>query len=165
MFKLFIDKANHTYEIDFSALPEVSQARVIEYGLTQLLSDAAASIATTDKVGTNRVSKTGADLVKANVAAKELCDQRIADLSAGVLRRTRTSSQDPIEAEATRVAINLVRKDKSFLAFLAQHSVKAVDKVATDELQRLVAIRVKEPAIIKIATRRVKEMEELSGLA
>lgn len=165
MFKIFIDKANHTYEIDFASLPEVSRSRVIEYGLTQLLGDAAASVATTDKIGTNRVQKTGADLVKANVDAKALCDQRLADLSAGVLRRTRTSSVDPVEAEAMRVAISVVRKEKEFLAFLAQHSFKATDKGATDELQRRVAIRKDEPAIRKIAVRRVKEMEELSSIA
>lgn len=165
MFKIFIDKANYSYEVDFAKLPEVSRNRVIEYGLTQLLSDAAASVATTDKVGTNRVQKTGSDLVKANVAAKELCDQRVSDLESGILRRTRSSSVDPVEAEATRVAINLVRKDKAFAAFMAQHGLKATDKGATDELQRLVALRVKEPAIIKIATRRVKEMEELASIA
>lgn len=165
MFKLFIDKANHTYEVDFASLPEVSRNRVIEYGLTQLLSDAAASIATTDKIGTNRVPKTGSDLVKANGDAKALCDQRIADLSAGVLRRVRTSSVDPVEAEATRVAISVVRKDKDFLAFLAQHGFKATDKGATDELQSRVEAKKSDPAIRKIAVRRVKEMEELSSIA
>jgi hypothetical protein len=165
MFKLFIEKANHTYEVDFAKLPEVSRNRVIEYGLTQLLSDAAASVATTDKVGTNRVSKTGEDLVKANAAARTLIEQRLADLSAGVLRRVRESSVDPVEAEARRIAIAVVRKDKAFLAFLAQHGLKATDKAATDEMVTRVAKVSQDAKVRKIAAARVKEMEELSGLA
>lgn len=165
MYKIFIDKANTSYDVDFAKLPQKSQDRVIEYGLSQLLSDAAASVATTTKVGNSRVTLAGNDLVKAHTAAKALVDQRMADLSAGILRRVRESSADPVESEARKIAIALVNKDKDFLSFLSEKGLKRTDKDATDELQKRVEKQVVRKDIVALATKRVKEMEELAALA
>lgn len=160
-FDLFIEKAGQKYTIDFAALPTVSQDRVIRYGLEQLLSDAASSVATTDKVGNNRVQKKGADLAKAQVAARELIDRRVADLSAGILRRVRESSIDPVESEARQIAIKAIKSSPKWLAWLAENSLGATDKEAVSELATRAAALAKQPKVQALAAKRVAEMGDL----
>jgi len=162
IFELFIEKAGKKYHVDFAALPSVSQDRVIRYGLEQLFSDAAASVATTTKVGNNRVPLKGAEMAKAQAQAIELIDRRHADLVAGILRRVRESYIDPVESEARKVAIGLVKKSKGFIAWLAKNKLSPTDKDAVSELARLAAELAKTDKVRAIAVRRVAEMDELS---
>lgn len=160
-FELFIEKAGKKYVIDFAALPEVSQGRVIRYGLEQLLSDAASSVATTTKVGTNRVPLKGADLAKAQVLAIELIDRRVADLFGGILRRVRESSIDPKESEARKIAISLVKRAPAFIAWLGENKLSATDKEAVNELAKQAAEVAKRPKVQALAAKRVAEMADL----
>ena len=159
MFKITVDKANTSYEIDFDSLPEVSRNRVISYGLTQLMSDAAASVATTVSVDGRRIALKGNDLAKAYVSAKALVDQRIADLTAGILRRVREG--DPVSAEAKRIAIRLVNKSEDYRKWLAAKSYKPGDKEATAELAKRAEKRAADPKVIALATAHVESMAEL----
>ena len=159
--ELFIDKAGKKYVIDFAAFPEVSRARVIRYGLEQLLSDAAASVATTTKVGTNRVPLKGAEMAKAQAAAIELINRRLADLSAGILRRVRESSIDPVESEARKIAIAKIKASPAWAKWLTDNKVGATDKEAVNELASRSAELAKNAKVRALAQRRVDEMSEL----
>ena len=156
-----IEKAGKTYSIDFDNLPRVSQVRVIRYGLGQLLSDAAAPVATSTLIGGKRIPFKGNDLVKAQAAAIEAVDKRLADLSAGILRRVRESSIDPVESEARKIAIARVRDSESFKAFLAENALKPTDKDAVSELAERAAKVAQNPKVRALAQRRVDEMSEL----
>ena len=158
-FKIAVDKASHTYEVDFDAMPEVSRNRVIAYGLTQLLSDAAASVATTANIEGRRVPLKGNDLAKAHMAAKALTDHRIADLSAGILRRAREG--DPVSAEAKRIAIRLVNKSDDYRKWLAKSGNKPGDKDATAELAKRAEVRAADPKVIALAQAHVDALAEL----
>lgn len=154
-----VDKAAHTYEVDFDALPEVSRNRVIAYGLTQLLADAAASVATSANVGGRRIPLVGNDLAKAQIEAKALTDARLADLSAGILRRMREG--DPVSAEAKRIAIRLVNKSDDFRKWLAKAGHKPGDKEAVDELSKRAGVLATSAKVIAMAERYIAEMAEL----
>lgn len=160
-FDRFINKAGKSYTVDFDSLPLVSQKRIIVYGIDQVLADAASSVATTDKVGNNRVPKKGADLAKAQAEAIGFIDQRLADLQAGILRRVRESSVDPIEAEARKIAISLVKKAPAFTAWLAENKLSGADKEAVNELARQAAEVAKRPKVQALAAKRVAEMGDL----
>jgi hypothetical protein len=161
MFKIIIDKAAKTYEIDFAALPPVSQERVIAYGLTQLLGDAAAPIATSASIDGRRVPLAGNDLAKANIAARELVEKRLADLSAGILRRVREG--DPVAAEARRIAIRIVNKSDDFRKWLATNGLKAGDKDAVTELSSRAEVTAASPKVIAMAEKYVADMAELDA--
>lgn len=154
-----IEKAAHTYEVDFASLPEVSRNRVIAYGLTQILSDAAASVATSASVDGRRVPLKGNDLARATMAAKALCDARLDDLSKGILRRARES--DPVAAEAKRIAIRLVNKSDDFRKWLAANGHKATDKAATEELASRAEKVAANPKVIAQAEAAVAALAEL----
>lgn len=167
-FDRFINKAGKSYTVDFDALPLVSQKRIIVYGIDQVLADAASSVATTDKVGNNRVPKKGADLAKAQAEAIAFIDQRLADLQAGILRRVRESSVDPVDREATILAIAYIKPLKGWTKWLDENKLSATDKDAVNELARLVAQvkaenrLIKQPdgtkvPIMKVAARRAAE--------
>lgn len=159
--ELFIEKAGKKYVVEFDALPEVSQSRVIKYGLEQLLGDAAASVATTTKIGTNRVPLKGAELAKAQVAAIELIDRRMSDLSAGILRRVRESSIDPVESEARQIAIKAIRKSPQFAKWLGENSLGATDKEAVNELATRSAALAKTDKVQALARKRVADFDDL----
>ena len=159
--EIFIDKAGKKYVIDFALFPEVSQARVIRYGLEQLLGDAAASVATTVKVGTNRVPLKGAEMAKAQAAAIELIDRRLADLTAGILRRVRESSIDPVDSEARQIAIKAIKGSPAWAKWLTENSVGSTDKEAVNELASRASELAKSPKVRALAEKRVAEMADL----
>ena len=159
MFKINVEKAASSYDVDFDAFPEVSRNRIIAYGLTQLLSDAAAPVAVSANVDGRRVALKGNDLAKAQMSAKELVEKRLADLTVGILRRVREG--DPVSAEAKRIAIRLVNKSDDYRKWLAKHNAKPGDKDATEELAYRAAKLAESSKVIAMAERYVAEMAEL----
>lgn len=161
MFKINIEKAAASYEIDFAALPEVSRNRVISYGLTQLLSDAAAPVATSASIDGRRIPLVGKDLAKANMEAAKLVEARLSDLKEGTLRRARESSIDPVEAEAKRIAIDTVRRSPVFKSWLAANKHNATDKEAVSKLAELAGPVSKQANVMAVAERNVTARNEL----
>lgn len=161
MFKINVEKAAKSYDIDFDVLPEVSRNRVIAYGLTQLLSDAAAPVATSASIDGRRIALVGKELASANIAAAVLVEQRLSDLMSGTLRRARESSIDPIDAEAKRIALDKVRKAPVFVSWLKANGHKATDKDAVSKLAELAAPVAARDDVRKLAERRVKATNDL----
>lgn len=80
-----IGKLNESVEIDFGALPEVSQAFIIQYGLKQLLNDALVSGETDDE-------------------RRGLVHKKLDGLKSGMLRSASTRTSDPVAREVKRLA-------------------------------------------------------------
>lgn len=80
-----IGKLNESIEVDFAALPAVSQAFIIQYGLKQLLNDALVSGETNDE-------------------RRGLVHKKLDGLKSGQLRSTSTRSSDPVAREIKRLA-------------------------------------------------------------
>lgn len=160
MFEVFIKKADRKYSVDFDSLPSVSQNRVIEYGLTQILSDAAASVATTDIREGRRIPLSAKALEKARGEAAVMVEARLSDLSNGILRRVRET--DAVAAEARKIAIRLVNKSADFRQWLAANGHKATDKPAIEELAKRAGERAKAEDVLSIAEKHVAELEALS---
>lgn len=158
---VFVEKANATYSVDFDSLPAATRARIVRYGLTQLLSDAAAPVATTASIDGRRIPKVGKDLADATMKAKALVDQRFSDLSAGILKRVRESSVDPVSAEARRIAIGRVRVAPAFVKWLTTNNLKPTDKDAVAKLATLAGPLAERPDIRAEAERRLNEVAEL----
>lgn len=77
------------FTVDISTWPEASLRKVFEYGIQQLLNDAAAP------------AKTPAEIAP-------LVEKRIVNLANGVLRATRIGGGDPVAREALRIATGMV---------------------------------------------------------
>jgi hypothetical protein len=162
MFKIAVKKANASYDVDFDSMPEVSRNRVIVYGLTQLLSDAAATVALSANVDGRKVPLKGKELASAHIAAKKEADERLGDLFNGVLRRVRESG-NPVESRARQIAIRQVQKDSAFRAWVAAEGVKFTDTKATEELAKRAGELVKSnPKIAAIAQRQIDDEAALS---
>ena len=159
MFKVTVEKAGHTYEIDFASFPEPAQRRVIAYGLTQLLSDAAASVATTASIDGRRVPLAGNALASARMEAKRMADDRLDDLAKGILRRVREG--DPVSARAKQIAIRITNKSDAFRQWLASGGHKATDKPAIEELAKRACELAATPKVIAMAERQLADEAEL----
>jgi hypothetical protein len=158
MFSINVKKAAASYEVDFDGLPEVSRNRVIIYGLTQLLSDAAASVPMSADIEGRKVPLKGKDLATAIMNAKTEVEKRLTDLQNGVLRRVRTASGDPVEARARQLAIRAIQKDPDFRAWVAKAGVKFTDETATEELaKRATALVESNPKLRIIAARQIED--------
>lgn len=161
MFTITIEKAAKRYEIDFFALPEASRNRVIHYGLTQLLSDAAAPVPTSSTIEGRRIPLTGKDLASAQMSAAKLVDQRLADLLEGTLRRARESSIDPVDAEAKRIALSKVRVAPVYTSWLKANNLKPTDKDAVAKLAELASPVASRDDVRALAKSRVDAAEKL----
>lgn len=158
-FKITVEKASHTYDVDFGSFPEPAQRRVIAYGLTQLLSDAAASVATTANIDGRRIPLAGNALASATMAAKALSDARLDDLSKGILRRMREG--DPVTARAKQIAIRFVNKSDDFRQWLATNAHKATDKPAIEELAKRAEVIAASAKTIALAERQLADEADL----
>lgn len=159
MFKVTVEKAAHTYEIDFASFPEPAQRRVIAYGLTQLLSDAAASVTTTASIDGRRVPLVGNALASARISAKTMADERLDDLSKGILRRVREG--DPVSARAKQIAIRNTNKSDDFRQWLANGGHKATDKPAIEELAKRAGLLAATPKVLALAERQLADEADL----
>lgn len=95
MHTITIAKAAKNVVVDFDALPDVSKAYIIEYGLRQSLNDATASLKRDEY-------KTDGEFQDAALAVAE---KKLAGILSGELRQSVGRIGDPIEAEYMRLAI------------------------------------------------------------
>lgn len=136
--EIFIAKADKSVTVDYDALPAVSQEYIINYGLRQVLNDAAASVAGDDK-----------DVVAKTLA---LVNKRLDRILAGTvnIRESSGRTANPVQAEAIELALGTVRGEWK----------KAGRK--TDAKAMLVAAKTKvaaNPAYLHIAEGNVAKRE------
>ena len=111
IYNIYAKSSGKTYDVDYDALPEVSRAHIIEYGLKQYLRDAAASAKTPDE-------------------AHGLISKRVDNLKAGVLRASVTREGDPIRARAMQLVLAALKRSPKVQAHLTQHGYKPTDREA-----------------------------------
>lgn len=149
MRKIYIAKADKHIEIDETALPAVSLAYFLDYGMTQALSDAAASVKKEDP----------------ECAAKTLAlvDKRLAKILAGNPPAVGERTSDPVKADAIDLAIEMTVKGQ----------FKAAKKPLDAKAMRAAAIELigRNPAYLHLAQKRAdeakamaKEMEEFEAM-
>ena len=152
---VYIKKADKSYTFDTFELPAATLSAIIEYGMTQKLSDSVSDVSLSANVDGRKIALTGKELEAARKAAREGVDETFADLLKGVLRKTRTT--DAVGTRARQIAIRMTSKSVSFKAWLADHHVKATDKAAVDELQSRAEKLAAMPNIVQLATRQIAD--------
>ena len=120
-----IAKAGTSVEFDFDAAPDHVRAYIINYGLTQCLNDAAASVSVKDL--------TGADLEKAKASALGLVQKRLDNLKAGTLRASSGRTSDPVAREAKALGTTAV------IRAFAKKGLKPADAAKHKDFSSLVA--------------------------
>lgn len=132
---VFVKKANQSYMVDFSSLPETSQTYIISYGLRQSLADAAAS-------AENATQALG------------MIEKRFDSIKSGTMgmRAESTNPVDAVEREAFLYAMGLLRK-------------KLGTKFPKDQLEekahQLVA---SEPKLLELAKKSIAAKQEARNL-
>lgn len=156
--QIVIEKAGTVFDVDFDALPANSKARVIAYGLKQLLNDATAPVSLKRDGEPLRDS----ELAKAKEAAKVLAEKRLANLVAGILSATRVGrAVDRVSQIAREIAEARVKASPAFKAWLATNGLKLADKAAREKLNELSAKLATREDIVALATTRAEEESEL----
>lgn len=155
MLTITIAKANTQLEVDFEALPEASRAYIINYGLTQCLNDAAASIPKDDaKVGELTMAKVG---------------KKMDALVSGTVRVAGVRVGDPIKARAIELAIDWTVRD-AFKKARKPLDAKAMREEAIRLVERNGAYLHRAQALIDVEAREAKEFaaqiteDDLAGL-
>lgn len=152
--QVYIEKGAQSVEVSFEELPAISQTKVIEYGLKQLLNDACAP-----------VKLRGADEGKIDGLRSEamgLVAKRLDNLKAGVLRSTRVAGGgDPVAREAFKIALGKVQKAKGFLAWVAKNGLKVTDKAYTDKARELAKRLASREDIVALAQANVAAAAEI----
>ena len=113
--------------------PEVSLAKIFQYGIQQLSNDAVASAENDEEI-------------------EALFQKRIDNLAAGILRASPVFSSDPVAKEATRIAREKV------LAALKAKGIPAKGQPIADLAAKLIA---KNPAIMAQAKANVEAVGNL----
>lgn len=129
--KVFIKKLDQDVTVpEWDALPAQTREHLIQYGWTQCLSDAAASVKFKDL--------DESATAKARVVAKELIDKRLENLANGQIRATREGvSADPVKRKAHTLAIAWVQANPKFVAWAKENGLTAKDKDFTSKLSEL----------------------------
>lgn len=149
MRKIYIAKADKYLDIDETALPTNSLAYFLDYGITQSLNDAAASV---KKDEDGCAGKTMA-----------LVEKRLAKILAGNPPAIGERTSDPIKADAIDLAIDMTVKGQ----------FKKAGKALDAKAMRAAAIELvgKNPAYMHLAQKRAdeakamaKEMEEFEAM-
>lgn len=156
--QIVIEKANATFDVDFEALPANSQARVIAYGLKQLLNDATAPIS----LKRDGEPLRDTELNAARKAAKELAAKRLDNLERGILTATRVGrAADRVSVIAREIATARVKASKVFTAWLSENQLKVADKAAREKLSELAAKLAQREDIVAMAFARAAEEADL----
>lgn len=166
-FKVGVTIDGATVAIDGKTLPGISFNRAVVYGITQLISDAAASVPLSVKVEGRKVKLKGKELAAAQVKAGKKARDRISDLVNGILVKARESSVDPVEARAKKLATATIQKDdgpQSWRAWCAGFGLKVTDSDATAELTARVAELVAEdPDYLEMAEDQIAAEAKLAA--
>jgi len=155
-FTIAVPKAAKSFDLDTAKLPENAMEYVVEYGLRQILSDCLSGADNPKNLSGDRKAKAEAENAKA-VAAK------IEALMNGTVRMARTTTADPVEREARRIAIDQVQGHPSWKAWLATNGLKAADDKARVKFAELVKARAADPKVIAEAQDRVAKADKLAG--
>lgn len=99
-------KTGKAYTFDLSTLPEHVVNHAMEYGLRQIINDAASSVKM--KTGTPPLALTGKALDKAKAEAGALSDKRYQNMLDGNLRASVGRTADPVRAAAIAEATKKV---------------------------------------------------------
>jgi hypothetical protein len=141
---IYISKLDETLEIPFTELPEVSREHVIKYGLTQILSDACASVSVK-----NGESKDD---------ARALVMKKLDALIDGTVRVAGVRTSDPVRARAIELAIDMTVKGQ-FKKEKKELDAKAMRAAALTLIDR-------NPAYRHLAEKQLeREAEDAAQLA
>lgn len=145
---IHIGKLDVAVDVDFSSLPEISKAFIIEYGLKQYLNDAHAGIKREEK------DDEGIELFSSDAefhkAVTDSVAERISNLSAGVFNSRVGGIRDPFKAECKSIAESMLSKE--------QRKLKGAERNAAIGI---ILNGGKAEAIQKMARNRIEELELL----
>lgn len=157
---IHVSKANQSFDIDFAALPEASQAFVINYGLRQLLNDSVASVSTKNfpEASAEELVETAVDTVTGKIQA----------LLDGTIGIRATTERDPLKVIMRQIANDMLSgalraagKKKKDIAKEALDS--AIAKILADE-KHLPTITAKAQAILAERNKALQSTIDLSDL-
>ena len=117
-----LKKAQADLAVDFAGMPEAAKAYVLEYGLRQVLNDAMSS----------------GDKAKPD-ECKAMALKKLDALMRGEIRAQREGggSADPVGREAMRLAVNVVKANPKFVAWLQANGLKPTEMDAVAKLGEL----------------------------